>query len=260
MNDLVLRHDHDGGIVVLGLNREDAANALSTPLLEDLLTVIAELHHAPNVRVVILTGRGSKAFCAGADLKERRGMDDGQVRRAVARIRRAVEAVAQLPMPVIAAVNGVAFGGGTELALAADIRILADTAKMGLTETSLAIIPGAGGTQRLPRVVGVAKAKELIYTARRIDAETALQLGLANRVVPATEVLETAMEMAREIARNGPIAVRQAKFAIDAGMSVDLQSGLSIEKQAYEMVIPTEDRLEGLNAFAEKRKPQYRGK
>jgi methylglutaconyl-CoA hydratase len=161
---------------------------------------------------------------------------------------------------VIAAVNGVAFGGGTELALAADLRIAAESAKFGLTETSLAIIPGAGGTQRLPRLIGLAKAKELIFTARRIGAATALQIGLVNDVVADAELLPAAYRLAEEIAQNGPIAVRQAKFAMDQGCEVDLRTGLAIEEKAYEVVIPTRDRLEGLAAFAEKRKPLYEGR
>jgi methylglutaconyl-CoA hydratase len=256
---LVLVEDRDG-IVRLTLNRPDSANALSLALLSEFHEVLTELRFRSDVRAVILTGAGTKAFCAGADLKERRGMDEDQVRKTVSQIRGVVEGVANLPMPVIAAVNGVAFGGGTELALAADLRIAAESAKFGLTETSLAIIPGAGGTQRLPRLIGLAKAKELIFTARRIDAATALNLGLVNDVVPDAELLPAAYRLAEEIAQNGPIAVRQAKFAIDQGCEVDLRTGLAIEQKAYDVVIPTRDRLEGLAAFAEKRKPRYEGR
>jgi enoyl-CoA hydratase/carnithine racemase len=248
------------GIVTLTLNRPDSANALSLALLSEFHEVLSNLRFRSDVRVVILTGAGTKAFCAGADLKERRGMDEDQVRKTVSQIRGVVEGVANLPMPVIAAVNGVAFGGGTELALAADLRIAAESARFGLTETSLAIIPGAGGTQRLPRLIGLAKAKELIFTARRIDAATALRLGLVNDVVPDAELLPAAHRLADEIAQNGPIAVRQAKFAIDQGCEVDLRTGLAIEQKAYDVVIPTQDRLEGLAAFAEKRKPRYEGR
>jgi methylglutaconyl-CoA hydratase len=256
---LVLVEERDG-IVTLTLNRPDSANALSLALLSEFHEVLTDLQFRSDVRVVILTGAGTKAFCAGADLKERRGMDEDQVRKTVSQIRGVVEGVANLPMPVIAAVNGVAFGGGTELALAADLRIAAESARFGLTETSLAIIPGAGGTQRLPRLIGLAKAKELIFTARRIDAATALSLGLVNDVVPDAELLPAAYRLAEEIAQNGPIAVRQAKFAIDQGCEVDLRTGLAIEQKAYDVVIPTRDRLEGLAAFAEKRKPRYEGR
>lgn len=256
---LVLRSDSNG-VARLTLNRPNSANALSLGVLYGLHEHLTDLQFATSVRVVIITGAGEKAFCAGADLKERKGMDERQVRQTVSLIGSVVNQVAALPIPVIAAVNGAAFGGGTELALAADIRIASEGAQMGLTETSLAIIPGAGGTQRLSRLIGVARAKELIYTARRIDAATALQFGLVNHVVPVGQLLETADKLAAEIAKNGPVAVRQAKFAIDAGLFVDLHTGLAIEQKAYEVVIPTTDRMEGLLAFAEKRPPNYQGR
>jgi methylglutaconyl-CoA hydratase len=248
------------GIVTLTLNRTDAANALSLALLDELLAAYERIRYRNDVRVVIITGTGNKAFCAGADLKERAGMNETQVRQTLAKIRAAVNGLEELPMPVIAAVNGVAYGGGTELCLAADIRIAAASAKFGLTETSLAIIPGAGGTQRLSRLVGVAVAKELIFTARRIDAEEAKEIGLVSKVVPDDELLTHAHHLAEEISANGPLAVRQAKFAINRGIEVDLQTGLAIEAKAYEVIIPTEDRLEGLRAFKEKRKPNYLGR
>lgn len=257
--ELVIQQKRDDGILILTLNRVESANALSTALLQELETKLEEAAQS-DARVVILTGAGQKAFCAGADLKERRGMNESQVRHAVARIRRVIQAAASLPMPVIAAVNGVAFGGGTELVLACDLRIAAESAKFGLTETSLAIIPGAGGTQRLARLIGVARAKELIFTARRIDAQTALQLGLVNQVTNDESLLERAVALAQEIAKNGPIAVRQAKYAMDVGLETDLATGLAIEAKAYEVIIPTRDRLEGLQAFAEKRAPKYEGK
>lgn len=250
----------EAGIVTLTMCREEAANALSTALLEALQEAVSDLMHRPNTRVVILTAQGEKSFCAGADLRERKGMDAVAVQKAVARIRSVVEGVARLPIPVIAAINGAAFGGGTELALAADIRIAAHHAALGLTETGLAIIPGAGGTQRLPRLIGMAAAKELIYTARRITATEAHAYGLVNHVVPKEHLMEKTRAIAAEISRNGPIAVRQAKFAIDEGANVSLDSGLAIERKAYEVVIPTEDRLEGLAAFAEKRRPNYQGR
>ena len=248
------------GVATVTLNRPESANALSISLLHAMQDVLASLRFDPRVRVVVVTGAGEKVFCAGADLKERRGMDEVQVRQTVQQIRDTVQAVALLPMPVIAALNGSAFGGGLELALAADLRIATDAAKMGLTETSLAIIPGAGGTQRLTRLVGLSKAKELIFTARRIDAATATAIGLVDYVVAPDQLLQRAGELASEIAANGPIAVRQAKFAIDQGAGVELQTGLAIEQKAYDLVIPTTDRLEGLAAFAEKRKPVYKGR
>lgn len=246
-------------IATITLNRPEAANAFSRQMLTEFRELIEELKYNSSIRTVILTGSGEKVFCAGADLKERAGMTPIEVKQTVALIRLVINSVEQLPMPVIAAINGVAFGGGLELALACDIRIAAETAKVGLTETSLAIIPGAGGTQRLPRLIGLGKAKELIYTAQRVDAYEAKEIGLVEYVVPKEELLQKAMEIADRIADNGPIAVAQAKIAINKGMEVDLQTGLELEQMAYAMTIPTEDRIEGLTAFKEKRKPQYKG-
>ncbi|MCY0886984.1 MAG: enoyl-CoA hydratase-related protein [Alicyclobacillaceae bacterium] len=249
----------EGHVATVTLCREQAANSLSQALCLEFVEAMGELQEA-DVRAVVLTGQGKKAFCAGADLKERKGMAEAEVRVAVHRIRQVVESVAALPMPTIAAVNGVAFGGGTEIALAADLRICAREAQFGLTETGLGIVPGAGGTQRLPRLVGVLRAKELIYTARRISAEEAEHIGLVLEVVESEGLLTRAKELAQKVAANGPIAVRAAKWAIDHGLSEPMARGLQIEEEAYERVLNTEDRLEGLRAFAEKRPPVYRGK
>lgn len=246
-------------IVTVMLNRPKQANALSLSLLEELQEVWKQLRENLNVRVVIITGAGEKAFCAGADLKERMGMNEAEVRKAVTLIRETINQVEQLPQPVIAAINGTALGGGTELCLACDIRIAAETATLGLTETSLAIIPGAGGTQRLPRLVGVGRAKELIYTARRITAIEAKEYRLVEFTARKEDLLTKAYEIATLIAQNGPLAVKAAKRAISQGMQLDIQSGLQIEIEAYETIIPTKDRLEGLQAFGEKRKPIYKG-
>jgi enoyl-CoA hydratase/carnithine racemase len=186
-------------------------------------------------------------------------MTQDQVRRFIFTIRNVFTAVEQVKVPVIAAINGFAFGGGTEIALACDLRVASSNVVMGLTETGLAVIPGAGGTQRLPRIVGMAKAKELIFTARRIDAKTALEIGLVNRVVESEQLMDAALELAREIAKNGPVAVAQAKFAINYGMEASLGVALPLESKAYEVVIPTKDRTEALAAFAEKRKPVFKG-
>ncbi len=250
----------EGHICTLTLNRPQVMNALSFPMLLELAGVLEEIQFDPDVRCVIITGAGDRAFCAGADLKERAGMSEDQVRRYIHTIRNTFTLVENLPMPAIAAVNGVALGGGTELALACDLRVVSERATLGLTETSLAIIPGAGGTQRLPRIVGKAKAKEMIFMARRIPAQEALEIGLANRVAPPDKLMDTAREMAEAICRNGPVAIRAAKRAIDRGMEMDLASALVFESTCYEMTIPTEDRLEGLRAFREKRKPQYKGR
>ncbi|MDM5154986.1 enoyl-CoA hydratase [Bacillus sp. DX1.1] len=246
-------------IVKLTLNRERQANSLSLALLEELQATLSNINEENDVRVVILTGAGEKAFCAGADLKERANMNEEQVRHAVGMIRSTMDMIEQLSQPVIAAINGIALGGGTELSLACDFRLASEKASLGLTETSLAIIPGAGGTQRLPRLIGVGRAKELIYTARRISAAEAKDYGLVEYVVPSDMLEEKTIEIAERIASNGPIAVRFAKEAITNGIQADLHTGLQMEKQAYEGVIHTKDRLEGLQAFQEKRKPIYKG-
>jgi methylglutaconyl-CoA hydratase len=247
------------GIAVITLNRPQAANALSTRLLHQLQAAIADCKSDTAVRCVIITGVGDRVFCAGADLKERVGMNGNEVAAAVSLIRETINAVEALPKPVIAAMNGSAFGGGLELALACDVRIVAKTAKLGLTETSLGIIPGAGGTQRLPRLVGKGRAKELIFTARRIDAQEALQIGLVEFIAPVDTLKDQAIQLAGQMVRNAPIAIAQAKLAIDRGIEVDIRSGLAVEQRAYEVTIPTRDRLEGLLAFKEKRHPVFKG-
>jgi methylglutaconyl-CoA hydratase len=255
---LVLTQEKDN-IITLTLNRPEARNALNRPLLEELRRELGKVAHRRDARAVILTGSGDKAFCAGADLRERMSMSDADVRMFIPLIRGAITDVERVGCPVIAAINGVAFGGGMEMALSADLRVASQDASMGLTETSLAIIPGAGGTQRLPRIVGLAKAKELIFTARRLTADEALAIGLVNRVVPAVEVLAAAQALAAEISKNGPIAVQQAKYAIDMGFGMPIDAGLAVEWKCYEQVLHTKDRTEGLKAFNEKRSPQYKG-
>jgi methylglutaconyl-CoA hydratase len=259
MSELVQYTALENGIAIITLNRPESANALSTALLYELSHLLYDLAFRRDVRVVIFTGAGEKVFCAGADLKERAGMNETEVRKTVTLIRETINQIEQLPQPVICALNGSAFGGGLELALACDIRIAADTAQLGLTETSLGIIPGAGGTQRLPRLIGKGKAKELIFTAKRITAKEAEQIGLVEYVVPREQLMEKAMEIAEQIVVNAPIAVMQAKIAINRGLDVDLATGLRIEQMAYDITIPTKDRLEGLQAFKEKRKPVYKG-
>ena len=234
-------------------------NAFNFALLRALAAAIEALRFRRDVRTVIITGAGQRAFCAGADLKERAGLTPVQVREFIHTIRNLFTTIEDLNKPVIAAVNGIALGGGTELALACDIRLAATNASMGLTETRLAIIPGAGGTQRLPRLVGRGKAKELIFTGRRVAADEALAIGLVNQVCPPDELLAACRSMAAEIGETGPIAIEQAKYAINRGLETDLHTGLAIESNAYWITIPTRDRLEGLTAFREKRKPVYKG-
>lgn len=250
----------EGGVAVITLNRPESFNSISRSMLAALYDAVMELRFDEEIRTVIFTAAGDKAFCSGADLKERSTMTMPEVRKYIHTIRSLFALIEDMPMPTIAAVNGIALGGGTELALSCDLRIVADTAKMGLTETSLAIIPGAGGTQRLPRIVGMARAKELIFTAERIDAARAQEIGLANRVVPIAGLMDASLEMAAKIAANGPVAIRMAKRSIDKGMQMDLASAMAFETTCYDVLIPTEDRLEGLQAFKEKRKPMYKGK
>jgi enoyl-CoA hydratase/carnithine racemase len=259
MNDPILLSEQQDGVAVLTLNRPEVMNAFNFPLLHALKAKIEDIRFNPAVRVIIVTGQGERAFCAGADLKERTTLSPIQVREYIFTIRNLFTAIEQLNKPVIAAINGVALGGGTELALATDIRIAADSATLGLTETRLAIIPGAGGTQRLPRLVGRGKAKELIFTGKRIGAAEALAIGLVNKVCAPGALLDACREMAAQICEAGPVAIEQAKYAINFGMETDLSTGLAIESNAYWVCIPTEDRLEGLAAFREKRKPVYKG-
>ncbi len=259
MNYEFLKVETKNNIAILTLNRPEVMNSLNFPLLKELNHFITEANFQKDVRVIIITGEGQKAFCAGADLKERRELSPEEVKRYIFTIRTTFTAVEYLPKPVIAAVNGIALGGGTELALASDIRLASSTAKMGLTETSLAIIPGAGGTQRLVRAVGKGKAKELIFLAKRITAEEAYEIGMVNKVVEPDKLMEEAVEMAEQICKNGPLAVEQAKMAINYGSETDIYTGLAFETQCYNNLIPTKDRIEGLQAFKEKRKPQYKG-
>lgn len=248
----------DEHIALLTLDRPEAANAMSKALLDELNSCINEIDKDPQIHCTIITGSGEKAFCAGADLKERKGMSEEQVIGAVQYIGETVSHVAKMKMPVIAAVNGVAFGGGLELALACDMRIAITSTKLGLTETSLAIIPGAGGTQRLSRLIGLGQAKRLIFTGKPISSKEALSIGLVEQLAD-KDLVNEAIEIAKQIAKNGPIALKQAKTAIDKGIQTDIETGLTIEHLCYKETIPTKDRIEGLNAFKEKRKPEYKG-
>ena len=229
-------------------------------MLHEINETLEAIHYNRSIRAVIVTGDGDKAFCAGADLKERKGMNEEETRKTIALIGRTVNHFEAIAQPVIAAINGVAFGGGLELALACDIRMASSTAKLGLTETALGIIPGAGGTQRLPRLIGIGKAKELIYTARRLSAEEAYRYGIIEYIVEPQDLLKQAKELALEIGKNAPLSLVQAKTAINQGMQTDISTGLQIESLAYSRLLHTEDRLEGLKAFQEKRSPVYRGK
>ncbi|OQX25521.1 MAG: enoyl-CoA hydratase [Desulfobacteraceae bacterium IS3] len=260
MDENILLAEEQDSVVTLTLNRPDVMNSFNFALLRALRDQIESLRFRSDVRVIIITGAGDKAFCSGADLKERATLNPTQVKEYIFTIRNLFTSIEQLNKPVIAAVNGVALGGGTELALASDIRIASMNATMGLTETRLAIIPGAGGTQRLPRLVGRGKAKELMFTGRRVGAEEALKISLVNQICELKDLLAECRKMAAMICETGPIAIEQVKYAINYGIEADLHTGLAIESNAYWVTIPTEDRIEGLTAFREKRKPVYKGK
>jgi enoyl-CoA hydratase/carnithine racemase len=259
MEEKVLLTEEKDGIVTLNLNRPKVMNCLNFELLHALKQQVDELRFNTTARVIIITAAGGKAFCAGADLKERATLSPIQVKEYIFTIRDLFATIETINKPVIAAVNGIALGGGTELALASDIRIASTNASLGLTETRLAIIPGAGGTQRLPRLVGKGKAKELIFTGRRVDAAEALDIGLVNSTCAPEELLDKCYAMAAMICEAGPVAIEQAKYAINYGLETDLNTGMAIESNAYWVCIPTKDRLEGLAAFREKRKPVYKG-
>lgn len=259
MSDTVLVEEK-GHLAYITLNRPEVFNALDLLTLQTLRKVIEEMRFRDNIRAVIITGAGEKSFCSGADLKERATLPPEKVREYIYTIRTLFSAVEDLPMPTICAVNGIALGGGTELALACDLRVAAEQATMGLTEVSLGIIPGAGGTQRLARLIGKGKAKELLFTARKVSSAEALSIGLVNQVVPSNELLQQATKLGEAIAANAPIAVRQAKLALNKGLEVEQGVAMSLETAVYDICIPTQDRLEGLAAFKEKRKPVYQGK
>jgi len=246
------------GVELWTIDGEARRNAIGRAMLAELEANVARA--ARSSRVVVLTGAGDKSFCAGADLKERAGMSEAEVREFLDRLRRTLRAMETADAVFIAAVNGTAFGGGTELALTCDLRLAAPSAEMGLTEVKLGIIPGGGGTQRLARLIGPGRARDLILTGRRVAAAEALELGLVNRVSAQGKLIDEALEMAAQIASNAPIAVAAAKHAIAEGLSLPMDDALKLELSHYEKVLGTEDRLEGLRAFAEKRPPVFRGK
>ncbi len=250
----------DEHIRVLRLNRPDAANALNTRMGLDGVEFFEAVAMDPGpLRCIIMTGMGDKAFCAGGDLKERNGMTDDAWRRQHVIFERLMRAIIDCPVPVIAAVNGAAYAGGCEMAACCDFIYAADHARFALTEVRLGIMPGGGGTQNLSRAIGERRAKELILTARPFSAQEALSWGLANRVLPGPELLPAALETARAIAANAPLSVRQAKQSIHRGLQMSLSDGLAFEIEAYNRLVPTSDRMEGIRAFNEKRPPRFTG-
>ncbi len=242
------------------LNRPDARNALSRAVNEELRRLAASLGDDPGVRAVVLTGAGDQAVCAGADLKERKGVPAAESKPYIDAISGAIDAWARIPKPTICALNGSAYGGGLELALACDLRLIVEGAELGLTEVRLGIMPGAGGTPRLPRLIGVAAAKELILLGRRVSAERALALGLVMAVVPPGGLAAAVDGLIGELAGCAPRSLQMAKAAIDRGVDVGIDEGLRIERQCYDVTLFSEDRDEGLRAFAERRPARFTGR
>ncbi len=252
--------EKQAGVAWVTLNRPDARNALSRAVNVELARLARELGDDDSVRVVVLTGAGDQAFCAGADLKERKGVPASGAKPYIDAISGAIDAWARLSKPTLCAMNGSAYGGGLELALACDVRLLVEGAEVGLTEVRLGIMPGAGGTQRLPRLIGVAAAKELILLGRRIGAARARELGLVMDVVPAGGLRAAVDGLLVELAGCAPRSLQMAKAAIDRGIDVGIDEGLRIERQCYDVTLFSEDRDEGLRAFSEKRPPRFKGR
>eukprot|EP00349_Pseudokeronopsis_sp_Brazil_P005267 CAMPEP_0202974208 /NCGR_PEP_ID=MMETSP1396-20130829/58353_1 /ASSEMBLY_ACC=CAM_ASM_000872 /TAXON_ID= /ORGANISM="Pseudokeronopsis sp., Strain Brazil" /LENGTH=255 /DNA_ID=CAMNT_0049707625 /DNA_START=11 /DNA_END=774 /DNA_ORIENTATION=+ len=242
---VTVRPHSDGSFISeLILERHEGKNAFSSDMIDSFEKAVETVRHDKNVRVLIVRSTVDKVFCAGADLKERLGMPEEKVAPFVSRLRNAFNGLATLPIPTIASIDGVALGGGLELAMACDIIVASSNATLGLPETNLAIIPGAGGTQRLSRIVGIAKAKQLIFTGARMNGHEAKSLGLVSEVVDGSSYPK-AVEIANQIVDKGPVAIRMAKRAIEEGIAVPLEKALEVEKACYAQVVPTKDRVEG---------------
>jgi enoyl-CoA hydratase/carnithine racemase len=257
---LALTRSADGFVATVELNRPEALNAMNTAMGEDLLRCFESLFWDRTVRAVVFTGAGEKAFCVGGDLKEREGMTDEAWRAQHVIFEEGAFRILRCPVPVIAAVEGFALGGGCELAVLSDFVVAGEGAVFGVPEVTRGIFPGIGGTQLLPRIVGAPMAREMIFTGRRVDAREAKAIGLVNHLVPAGQARAKALEIATTIAENGPVAVRQAKKAIAWGSETDLGTAMTLAIEAYNNTVTTEDRLEGVRAFNERRKPRFRGR
>jgi len=245
---------------VITLNRPEVRNAMNTTMMTEIRDLFAGFYVDPDQAACLILTGAPGGFCSGADLRERKGMSDAAWRRQHAVVEQMVRAIHDCPIPIVAAVNGAAYAGGMEIALASDFIYAAQSARFALTEVTLGILPGAAGTQNLPRAVGVRRAKELILTGTPFTAAEAYEWGMVNKVVPDDKLMEEAAAVARRIAENAPVSVRQAKKAIDKATELDRSSGYAFELEAYYRTVVTEDRQEGINAFNEKRKPRYRGR
>ena len=255
-----LLYEKDSGIGIVTINRPQALNALNTESFGELYTLFQEIEKDPDIRAIIITGSGEKSFIAGTDVTSMANLNAAEARLFAGQAKKTCDLIYHLSKPVIAAVNGFALGGGCEVAMCADIRIASENARFGQPEITLGIIPGSGGTQRLTRLIGVARTKELVYTGSMIDASTAYTMGLVNKVVPLASLMNEARDMAKKIIRNGGAALALAKIAINSGQNVDLATGLDIELQCFAQCFATEDQKEGMKAFIEKRKPQFKNK
>ncbi|MEM2419643.1 MAG: enoyl-CoA hydratase-related protein [Candidatus Bathyarchaeia archaeon] len=253
-------YEKSEGIATITINRPEALNAFNADVINEILQALEDVKADENVRVVVLTGAGEKAFSAGADIKAMKGMNALKARELSQMGEKICSALENLEKPVIAAINGYALGGGLEVAMACDIRIASENARMGQTEINIGLIPGWGGTQRLTRLIGITKAKELIFTGKMIDARTAEQLGLVNMVVSQEKFREAVRQFALDLAQKAPIALKVAKVLINKGAEVSLDAAVALEREGFGVVASTEDLQEGVSAFIEKRKPVFKGR
>jgi enoyl-CoA hydratase len=253
-------YEKSEAIATITLNRPEVLNAFSKEVEDEVLQALEDVKNDENVRVVILTGAGEKAFSAGADIKAMKGMNALKARELSLRGEKVCTTLENFEKPIIAAINGYALGGGLEVAMACDIRIASENARMGQTEINIGLIPGWGGTQRLTRLIGRTKAKELVFTGKMIDAKTAEQLGILNMVVPADKFKETVRQFAAELAQKAPVALKVAKALINKGAEISLDAAVTLEREGFGVVASTEDLQEGVSAFTEKRKPIFKGK
>ena len=253
-------YEKSEGIATITLNRPEALNAFSKEVVEEVLNAVDDAGTDEDVRVLILTGAGDRAFSAGADIKSMVGMNSLKARELSFMGEKLCLALENLEKPVIAALNGYALGGGLEVAMSCDIRIASESSRMGQTEINIGLIPGWGGTQRLTRLIGRTKAKEMVFTGKMIDAKTAEQLGIVNLVVPADKFRDAVRQFALELASKAPVAIKVAKALINKGADISLDSALALEREGFGVVASSEDLKEGVSAFTEKRKPAFKGK